>query len=405
MKRSLFRISALALVTVMGLSACGERGGSEAQGGGDGDKKVVKIGLIAPLSGSLSAMGKGMENSIKLAVKQANEKGAIPGYTIEVVSMDDEAKPEVGTNAATKLAADNDIIGVVGTLNSSVAGPVQPILNRANILMVSPANTGPKLTRGEDPANNPQRAFPNYFRTCTNDLVQGPFAAQYLFDSGVKKVATIHDKKAYGQGLVDEFTKKFKELGGEIVAAETTEADEDNFGSVIDKIKPSAPGAIYYGGEYPAAGPLSKQMKDKGLNVPLMGGDGIFDGKYIEFAGDSGAGDMATSVGAPIETLESGKAFVDAYNAQNYAEGYSAYGAYAYDAANAIIEAAKTSLKDGKSVKDSRTGAIEAMKGVAFDGVTGRVEFDEFGDTKTRVLTVYKVTDGKWVAADTKNLS
>jgi branched-chain amino acid transport system substrate-binding protein len=113
---------------------------------------------------------------------------------------------------------------------------------------------------------------------------------------------------------------------------------DKDFSSVISKIKPSAPGAIYYGGEYPQAGPLSQQMKSQGLSVPLMGGDGIFDPKYIELAGATATGDLATSVGAPTESTEAGKKFLEQYKAAGYAEPAAAYGGYAYDAAKAIIE-------------------------------------------------------------------
>ena len=108
------------------------------------------------------------------------------------------------------------MVAVVGTLNSSVSQSVQPVLSGAQITQVSPANTNPTLTKGADLAN-PKRPYPTYFRTCTTDDVQGPFAAKYLLDKGIKKVATIHDKKAYGQGLVAAFTEAYKSGGGEIV--------------------------------------------------------------------------------------------------------------------------------------------------------------------------------------------
>ena len=114
------------------------------------------------------------------------------------------------------------------------------------------------------------------------DLVQGKFAAKFLMDQGITKVATIHDKKTYGQGLVAAFTTNYEEMGGTIVAAETINADDANFNAAITKVKPSNPEVVYYGGEYPQGGPLSQQMKAAGLNVPMMGGDGIFDPKYIE---------------------------------------------------------------------------------------------------------------------------
>ena len=197
------------LAASLAMSACGSRA-EQAPGGEAGAAKVAKIGVIAPLSGDLSALGAGIKNSVDLAIKQANEKKTIPGWTLELDAQDDQATPDVGKNAATKLAGDDEVIAVVGTLNSSVSQSVQPVLSGAQITQVSPANTNPTLTKGADLAN-PKRPYPTYFRTCTTDDVQGPFAAKYLLDKGIKKVATIHDKKAYGQGLVAAFTDGLQE--------------------------------------------------------------------------------------------------------------------------------------------------------------------------------------------------
>jgi branched-chain amino acid transport system substrate-binding protein len=403
-KHKLVIAGATLLAASLAMSACGTRsdqGGGGGGGGGASDQaKVAKIGVIAPLSGDLSALGLGIKNSVDLAIKQANEKKTIPGWTLELDAQDDQATPDVGKNAATKLAGDDEVVGVVGTLNSSVSQSVQPVLSSAQIVQVSPANTNPTLTQGPDLAN-PKRSYPGYFRTCTTDAVQGPFAAKYLLEAGVKKVATIHDKKAYGQGLVKAFTESFKSGGGDIVASETINPDDKDFSAVISKVKGASPDAVYYGGEYPQAGPLSQQMKSAGLNKPLMGGDGIFDPAYIELAGKTANGDLATSVGAPTESLASAKQFVADYQAANFKEPYAAYGAYSYDAANAIINALKVSLAEADDAKSARQATIEAMASVSFDGATGKVAFDQYGDTTTKVLTVYKVKDGKWAADKT----
>ena len=400
-QRSMVRVGASLLIASLALAACGSRAGT-GTGASDG-KKIAKIGVMAPLSGDLSALGLGIQHSVELAVKQANESNAIPGWTLQVVAKDDEAKPDIGKNAATAFAADPAVAGVVGNLNSSVAQSTQPVLATARIVQVSPANTNPTLTQGADFKTAPKRTYDTYFRTCTTDAVQGPFAARYLFEkAGFKKVATIHDKKAYGQGLVEAFSEEFKKLGGTIVAAETINPDDSNYQAVISKVKPAGPQAVYYGGEYPQAGPLSNQMKAAGLNVPLMGGDGIYDPKYVQLGGATSNGDLATSVGAPTDQLAAGKTFLAAYQAAGYKEPAAAYGAYSYDAANAIINALKVSLKDAKDVASTREATIGALGKVSFDGVTGKVAFDQYGDSTSRVLTVYKVTAGAWSPVNTE---
>jgi branched-chain amino acid transport system substrate-binding protein len=400
-KHRLIAVGATLLAATLSMSACGSRA-EEGGTTGESTNKVAKIGVVAPLSGDLSALGLGIRNSVDLAIRQANEAKTVPGWTLELAAEDDEAKPDVGKNAATKLAGEDEVVGVVGALNSSVSQSLQPVFAAANIAQISPANTGPSLTMGPD-ATNPKRPYPTFFRTCTTDIVQGGFAANYLYTTvGLKKVATIHDKKTYGQGLVEAFTAKYKELGGEIVAAETINPDDKDYGSVITKVKGANPEAVYYGGEYPQAGPLSQQMKAAGLNVPLMGGDGIFDPAFIELAGKTSDGDLATSVGAPTESLESAKAFVADYTAAGFKEPYGAYGAQSYDAANAIINALKVSLADAPDAKSAREATVTAVGGVSFDGATGPIAFDEFGDTKTKIITAYKVTGGKWVADKTE---
>ena len=399
-QRSLIRAGGVLLAASLALTACGSRDSGGGSNSGGTTTKTAKIGVIAPLSGDLSALGKGIQHSVELAVKQANDSNAIPGWKLEVYAVDDEAKADVGKNAATKLAADDAVVGVVGDLNSSVSQQTQPIFATAKITQISPANTNPTLTKGADAAN-PKRTYATYFRTCTTDAIQGPFAAQYLLANGMTKVATIHDKKAYGQGLVDAFTAEFKKGGGTVTSAQTINPDESNYQAVVSAISPTGPQAVYYGGEYPQAGPLSQQMKAAGLNVPLMGGDGIYDPTYVDLAGKTSEGDLSTSVGAPTDSTDAGKKFLADYDAAKYAEPAAAYGGYSYDAANAIINALKVSLKDAANAKAARDATTTEVGKVSFDGVTGKVSFDEYGDATSKVLTVYKVTGGKWVAAKT----
>jgi branched-chain amino acid transport system substrate-binding protein len=392
------------------LAACGTNKTETPSGGGGGggqascdtSKGTLIVGVIAPQSGSLSALGLGIKNSVDLAVKQANEKCTVKGYKLAPQTEDDQATAQVGAQAATKLSSNPNVVGVVGTLNSSVAQSVQPVLSQKKIVQVSPANTNPTLTQGEGYASgNKKRGFDNYFRVCTTDAVQGPFAANYLVTkAGKKSIATISDGKTYGVGLVDEFSKQATKLGAKVVANEKVGEKDTDFGGVIAKIRSSNPDAVYYGGEYPVAGPLSKQLKAAGLNIPLMGGDGIVDAKFMELGGTDG--DLATSVGAPTETLDSAKAFVDAYGAAKYPEPYSAYGAFSYDAANVIIGALATTLGDnGTWGDDKRADLLKNVQAYKATGATGEVGFDEFGDSTSKLLTVYQVSGKEFKPVET----
>jgi branched-chain amino acid transport system substrate-binding protein len=396
-QRRLIQLAAPVVVGALVLAACGKK--SENTGGTGGGDHTAKIGVIAPLSGDLSALGNGIKNGVDLAIKQANANKKVNGWTLVLDAQDDTATANVGAQVAARLKSDANTVGVVGTLNSSVAQQVAPVLQSANIVEISPANTGVALT-GRDNLAAQKRVYSNYFRVATTDDVQGPFAAQYLAGTGIKKLAIVHDKKTYGQGLADAVKAEFTKGGGTVTRTETINPGDKLFSGVVTKILSDHPDAVYYGGEFPEAAPLSKQLHDAGFKGPLMGGDGIYSQKFIDNGGV--AGDLATSVGAPTESLDSAKNFVQAYKDAGYTDPFEAYGAYAYDAANVIIEALSKVLPGKSKVDDQvRKDVVAAVQGVSIDGVTGKVAFDQFGDTTTKVLTVYTVEGKKWVAKKT----
>ncbi len=236
-------------------AGCGSRT-EPAASGTAGAVKVAKIGVIAPLSGDLSALGLGIQNSVDLAIKQANESNAIPGWKLELAAEDDQATKDVGINAATKLAADKDVVGVVGTLNSGVADGVQPVLRDAKITQVSPANTATRLTMGLDPANK-QRQAPDTTSgsaPTTPCRVRSPLSTPSTPASRRWPSSTTRSRTA--PDLVFEFIKKFKDLGGEVVAEDDCSGQREDFASVISNVKRQSPQLVYYGSEYPLAGPL-----------------------------------------------------------------------------------------------------------------------------------------------------
>lgn len=407
-QRSLIAITAALAAGALTLTACGSRGsgdkGSDSSNGGT----TVVLGVDAPLTGDLSALGLGIKNSVDLAAKQANKKSYVKGVTFKIEALDDQAQPSSGQTNATKFVGEKDVLGVVGPLNSSVAQSMQKVFDDAKLVEVSPANTNPALTQGDNWQTSKTRPYKSYFRTATTDAIQGPFAAQYVFNKAKKtKVFVIDDKKTYGAGLAATFTTEFKKLGGKVVGTEHINPDTKDFSAVATKVKNSGADVVYYGGEYPQAGPLSKQIKAAGAKIPLVGGDGIYADDFIKLAGTSGTGDLATSVGAPVETLPSAKEFVANYKAGGYSEAYGAYGGYSYDSAWAIIEAVKKVVDDngGKLPSDARAKVTAAVQNVSFDGVTGKVSFDEYGDATNKQLTVYSVESGAWKAVESGTYS
>lgn len=398
--RSLLILTTTVTVGALTLSACGSR--DDKSGGGSGDKTTVVIGLDAPLTGDLSALGQGIKNSSDLAVKTANKNNEADGVTFKIQALDDQGQAGTGQQNATKFVGDDTVAGAVGPLNSHVGQSMQKIFGNAHMVQVSPANTAPELTQGANwQKGQKKRLFDTYFRTCATDAVQGPYAAQYLFDKRkFTKAYIIDDKKTYGAGLAGTFTDEFKKLGGKVVGTDHINPDDRDFSAVATKVAKSKADFVYYGGEYPAGAPLSAQISKAGSKALVVGGDALYSEEYIKLGKKNVEGDLATSVGAPLESLDTAKTFMKNYKKAGYKLPYEAYGGYAYDSTRAVILAVKAVVKknDGKlpdSMDETRKQVTEAMQDVTFDGVTGQVSFDKYGDTTNKQLSVYEVKSGK----------
>ena len=265
--------------------------------------------------------------------------------------------------------------------------------------MISPGNTGPALTLGADAAH-PVRPYANYFRVVASDADQGPFLAQYAYEAmQVRHVAVITEVKPVSKGLADAFSAAFETLGGVIVTTEELEEGVMEYGDMLARVAALEPELVFFGGEYERAAAVRVAAADAGMDVPMMGGDGIKAPGYIEAAGAACEGDVASTVGAPAESLPAAQPFLEAYEAAGFEAPASDFGPYAYDAAKVLIAAAKKSLRCGAVVDAAaREAVMEKVQATDCEGITGPIAFDAFGDTTNRVLTMYKVVNGVWVA-------
>lgn len=399
-RRTLYLQVALVAASCLGLDACGSGGSAAPAAGADFSGTTVTIGVDAPLTGPLASLGTGIANSVDLAVKVANRTHEVPGITFRVESRDDKAQSSLGQANAKAFAAEANVLGVVGPLNSGVAQDMQKTFSDAHLTEVSPANTNPALSQGPDWANGSEkRPYFTYFRTSTTDAVQGPFAAQFAYNVlGKSKAYLVNDETLYGSGLVATFQAQFTRYGGS-VAGQSQITSGHGFGNLVALVKAANPDFLYFGGVYPDAGPLSAALKKAGVHIPLIGGDGIYDPAFIQLGGAGAEGDYATCVGVPVTMLSTAKTYVADYKAGGYREPYAAYGGYAYDSAWSIIEAVKTAATMHTGLPhDARAWVEAAMPSVAFTGVTGPVSFDAYGDPTNKELTIYEVKHGKWVA-------
>ena len=402
-QRSLVILTSVLTTGALTLTACGSRdSGSKSDSG----STTLTIGVDAPLSGENSTTGLGIQYGVQIAVDDANKNNWVPGVKFKIKALDDKAQPATGQSNATSFTGDKSVVGAVGPLNSGVAQSMQQVFASANMVEISPSNTNPALTQGKDWATNKTRPYKTYFRTATTDALQGGFAADYAYNGLKKKKAfVVDDKQTYGAGLAGIFNSAFKKLGGSIAGTDHVNTGDTDFSTLVTKIKNSGADLLYYGGQYDESEKITKQLKGAGVKIPLFGGDGMFATTYIQTAGKSAEGDLATSVGVPADTLPAAKQFIATYKAKGYKGDYGAYGAYAYDAASAIIKAVKA-VKDGNSDKlptgdDLRSKVVDAVQKSDFEGISGKVAFDQYGDTTNKQLTVYQVTNGAWKAVKT----
>lgn len=388
-----FFVALVALLAVsMLVVGCGGKGGNSGT-------TTYTIGIGAPLTQGVVAIGQGIKRGTELAVEQMNQREDVKklGITFKTTEGDDQGDPKTGVTAANTFASDRSVIGVVGHYNSGVTIPASKIYQDNRIVMVSPGATSPTVTA---------QGYDVVFRTCATDDLQGPYAAQQSIKLGYKTVVVVDDSTAYGEGLAKAFMQEFTKLGGTVLWQTKTQATDTDFNALVTKAKSYNPSIVYYAGLYNAGALLSKQMKNAGLNVPVVGGDGLYDTEYLNLAGKQSEGDLTTCVGLPASMLPAADKFEKDYKAKFAGEEIGGFDAYAYDAAMAIMEAAvKTAQKDGANKLTSPQGRedlIKATAAVSFDGVTGPISFDSKGDTKNKVVTLYKVVGGKWVPQQEK---
>ncbi|MGW4906705.1 branched-chain amino acid ABC transporter substrate-binding protein [Streptomyces sp. NPDC004270] len=377
------------------LTACGSRDDSSKSS--DSGNVTVTIGVDAPLTGANSATGLGIQYGAQIAVDDANKNKTVPGVTFKIKALDDKAIPATGQQNATQLVSDKTVLGVVGPLNSGVATQMQQVFATANLVEISPSNTAPELTQGKNWQTSKSRPFKTYFRTATTDALQGAYAADYAYNVAKKKKAfVVDDKQTYGAGLSKIFKEQFAKQGGKVIGTDHVNTGDRDFSTLVTKIKATGADILYYGGQYDESEVLTKQLKDAGVKIPLFGGDGMFTPTYIKTAGKASEGDLVTSIGVPVDTLPAAKDFVATYKAKKYPGDYGTYGSYSYDAATAIIKAVGGVVKDGKIPDDARSQIVDAVQKTSFDGISGKIAFDEYGDTTNKQLTVYKVENGEW---------
>lgn len=348
-----------------------------------GAKDVVKIAFIAPLSGGVSNMGLGGRNSADLAVRLRNEDPKSK-YTYELVTQDDECKPNVGVQVATKMAADRSIIAGVTHYCSAVAMATAGVYHRFGMPAIVWGAVLPDVTYGND--------YKEVHRVNGTMINQNEVAARFMTKLGYRKWAIIHDTTDYGKGHNKYFSEFVQKAGGTVLGTFGVTADQQDFTSELTKIRELKPDVIYFGGLTPLGVRIRTQMDKLGIKAQFEGTSGIKSDAYITGAGKELAeGTLAFIEGAPWEKLPGGLYFTGKYTQQHYGESAEAYGPFAFAAANLIMDAVEKVGPDRRKVME----VLNHTQNV--DTIIGKVTFDDHRQNIVPLITTYVVENGAWV--------
>ncbi|MDQ0471572.1 branched-chain amino acid ABC transporter substrate-binding protein [Labrys wisconsinensis] len=347
-------------------------GGAEAQ---------IRMGVAGPITGANAAFGAQLKNGTEQAVADINAKGGILGQQIVLETGDDVSDPKQGVSVANKFVGDGVTL-VVGHFNSGVTIPASEVYAENGILFITPAATNPKVT---------ERGLWNAFRTCGRDDQQGKLWADYAVQHYAgKKIAVVHDKTTYGQGLADAAKGYLNADGVKEVLYEGVNTGEKDYSALVSKIKASGADVLMWGGLHTEGGLIVRQMRDQGLKTVMMSGDGITSDEFAVIGGDGVIG-TKMSFGADARKNPAAADAVKAFQAKGFnPEGYTLY---SYAAVQIMAQAAE----EAKSTDAQKIAAV-MHSGKVFKTVLGDIAYDKKGDRTTADYVMYtwkKGDDGK----------
>jgi branched-chain amino acid transport system substrate-binding protein len=346
-------------------------------------QEVVRIGHAADMSGPVAYFGKDSENGARMAIEALNARGAtIAGkkVTWQLIGEDDASDPKQATSVAQKLV-DAKVNGVIGHEGSGTTIPASKIYSDAGIPQISPSATSPQYTH---------QNFATAFRVVANDVQLGRALGRYAVKSmNVKRVAVIDDR-TYGQGLATEFSNGLRQQGASVVAKEFTDYRATDFSAILTRVRASNPDLVFFGGMNAVAGPMLRQMKQLGIKVRMMGGDGICSDEIFKLSGGTMTdGQVVCAEAGGVE--DAGKAAMDNFRAayrKRFGIDVQIIAPYSYDAVMVIAEAMN------KAGSSSPAKYLPLLARTQYKGVTGNIAFDAHGDIRDGVITLYTFKGG-----------
>jgi branched-chain amino acid transport system substrate-binding protein len=370
-----------AVLTVLLCGALVLAGCSQSKTGAGGGQ-TIRIGWVAPLTGTVADDGQQMLDGAKLAAKEINDAGGINGKQIELVPQDDKSDPEEAADIATKFTADPSLVAVLGNYNSSCVLAEAPILDQAQLPMIH-VGTSPVFTQQDNPY---------LYRISVTDAFQGNFVAQWMFSEGQKDVAIIYENDDYGNGLKDTVSNAMVRLGGKVAGTWSYElgATKD-YTPLLTGIKGSGADALFIGGLYTEGALICEQMQQLGVNLPVYGTDGLYETDLIKLGGSAVDGARVPGLFLPNDPSPKIAAFIQSYKA-TYNNTPGTYAALDYDAMKLLAQAIEQVGPDRQKLQTYLAGMPQP-----FDGVTGSLTFDQHHDAQRPSLKKLTVKGGQWV--------
>lgn len=345
-------------------------------------KDKVKVVFIGPLTGGVSANGLGGRNSADLAVKLRNQDESAK-YEYEMMVLDDECKPNVAVQVATKAGADRGVVAGVTHYCSAVAIATVDTYHRFGLPVIVWGAVLPEITYGND--------YPEIHRVNGTMINQNETAAELVTSLGYETWVVIHDTTDYGQGHNKYFTEHVTARGGEILATFGVTADQQDFTAELTQAKALDPDVIYFGGLTPLGVRIRQQMDRLGIDAQFQGTSGIVSDAFIDGLGPLAEGALAFLEGAPVEKLPGGQFFMEEYQKAGYREPPEAYGPFAFAAMDLLLDTIE-------EVGPDREAIIEKLAEVEnHDSIVGPITFDDHGQNAVPIITKYVVQDGEWV--------
>jgi branched-chain amino acid transport system substrate-binding protein len=354
-------------------------------------QNTVRLAVAAPLSGTQQSTGITIQAGAKLAIQEAQKRFAAEGLKLELVSADDKAKPEIAPQVAQRLVQDSSILGVIGHMNSGVTEKTLDVYAPSGLTLISPSNTQPTLT---------EKGYRGYNRVCGRDDIQGPIAAEFIRNTlKLRRVMVVNNGDPYGIAIAQAFQQRARILGMSIVAFITNPPgtlSAQKLQMLTQQFKLYNPEVLYYGGLDDQGGAIAKALAVSKSRAIFVGPDGIDNSTFVKDAGEAAKGVYFTSTAGPISQLRGRdvSGFVTRYKALFNSEPET-YSPYAYDAANILLESILTLYKNNKKLP-SRAEVARAVRGLEWDGVTGRIRLNENGDRQIADYFVLQYKTAKY---------